>query len=265
MNILAASAFAVLMALSAAGTAQAATITTLSVDFESPAFTAGAVAGQGGWGGSAAGSISGAQAHGGIQSLASGGSLTTGATHAPDAANQGEYPFSSVTFPTGFASDWWAQGWVRVTSGGVGARLAMPTWGWYIGISGTGTPTVESAVPGQPAIDLPNQGANLLDQWILVRMVHSTATDNCSAGVLGRCIDFSFLGANVDLTFSNGYTASGPYSQYLMLTGDAFWDDVSAGTGEAPSPVPLPGAAWLFGPALIRLFGLRKKTEDLKF
>ncbi|MDL1881983.1 hypothetical protein FBQ88_13235, partial [Gammaproteobacteria bacterium PRO2] len=152
-----------LLAASPAMVASAATITTLSVGFEGPAYVVGAIggsppysAGQGGWGGYSPGSISDAQAFSGTQSLRSGGSLATGATHSLDPATQGDYPSASITFPTGYASDWWVQARVRVDSGGVGARLAMPTWGWYLEISGTGTPSFESAIPGQPPATLPS-------------------------------------------------------------------------------------------------------------
>lgn len=248
-----------LLAASPAMVASAATVTTLSVGFESPAYVVGAIggnppysAGQGGWGGYSPGSISDAQAFSGTQSLRSGGSLTTGATHSLDPATQGDYPSASVTFPTGYASDWWLQARVRVDSGGVGARLAIPTWGWYLEISGTGTPSFESAFPGQPPATLPSLGASVLDQWLLVSMVHDASADNCGMGpgVPGRCIDFSISGTDVDVSFSRYYTASGPLSQYLMLTGDAYWDDVAAGTGDPPALVPLPAAAWLLVSAL---------------
>ncbi|MDL1879620.1 VPLPA-CTERM sorting domain-containing protein [Gammaproteobacteria bacterium PRO2] len=83
-------------------------------------------------------------------------------------------------------------------------------------------------------------------------MVHDASADNCGIGpgAEGRCIDFSISGADVDVSFSRYYTASGPLSQYLMLTGDAYWDDVAAGTGDPPALVPLPAAAWLLVSAL---------------
>jgi len=244
-----------------------ATTVTLDVGFESPAFNVGSVAGQGGWGifsPSFPESISTAQAHAGMQSLYTGmpdpynQPPGSGATKALDAANQGEYPFSSVTFPTGYASDWWVQAWVRVESGGTGARMMLNTWGWYLAISGTGTPILESAIPATPPTSLPNQGANVLDQWILLRMVHSASDDNCGIGVAGRCIDFSILGDNVNVSYSRYYTASGPLSQYLVLSGDAYWDDVSAGTGLAPSIVPLPAAGWLLASGLATLLCQRR-------
>jgi len=247
-----------------------ATTVTLDTGFEAPTFNVGSVAGQGGWGifsPSFPESVSTAQAHGGAQSLYTGmpdpynQPLGSGATKALDAASQGEYPSSSVTFPTGYASDWWVQAWVRVESGGTGARMRLNPWGWYLAISGTGTPTVESAIPAQPPASLPNQGANVLDQWILLRMVHSATADNCGIGVAGRCIDFSIFGNNVNLTYSRYYTASGPLSQYLVLSGDAYWDDVSAGTGLAPSVVPVPAAGWLFASGLATLLRRRRPVR----
>lgn len=253
-----------LLALFLAGAAPATTVT-LSEGFES--FSTGPVGGQNGWGifsPSFPESVTTAQAHGGsTKSLYTGmpdpfnQPLGAGATKALDAANQGEYPFSSVTFPTGYASDWWVQAWVRVESGGTGARLMINTWGWYLGISGTGTPTVESAIPATPPADLPNQGANVLDQWVLVRMVHDSAAP-CAGNNNGQCIDFSILGDNVNLSYSRYYTASGPSSQYLVLSGDAWWDDVSAGTGLAPAVVPVPAAGWLLASALATLAGRRR-------
>lgn len=257
----------VLVVVTPSAVTQAATVTTLTVGFESPDFAIGAIggnppysAGQGGWGGYSAGAISDAQAHGGTQSLRSGGSLTLGATHSLDPANQGDYPSASVTFPTGYASDWWVQAWVRVDSGGAGARLAMPSWGWYLQISGAGTPSLESAIPGQPPASLPSLGSSVLDRWVLVQMAHDSTADDCGQGIAGRCIDFSIRGDDVDFAFSRYYTASGPLSQYLMLTGDAFWDDVAAGSGAPPALVPLPGAAWLFASALALLGRQRRRV-----
>lgn len=257
------------LALLLAGGASATTVT-LDVDFES--FTTGSVAGQYGWGifsPSFPETITTAQAHGGsTRSLYTGmpdpynQPLGSGATKALDAASQGEYPTSSVTFPTGYASDWWVQAWVRVESGGTGARLMINTWGWYLAISGTGTPTVESAIPATPPTALPNQGANVLDQWVFVQMAHDSATDGCGQGVPGRCIDFTILGDNVNLTYSRYYTAAGPFSQYLVLSGDAFWDDVRAGTGLAPTAVPVPAAGWLLASALGTLAGWRRRVRQ---
>lgn len=257
-----------LVALLVTGQALAATITTLNVNFESPAFTTGPIggnpgfsAGQGGWGGDAS-SISTAQAHSGTQSLRSGGTLITGATHSLDPATQGNYPVAGVTFGTSYNTDWWVQAWVRVASGGVGAQLSIPTWGWYLAISGTGTPSLESAIPGQPATSLANQGSNILDQWIFLQISHSSTAPCEAAGAPGRCMDFRILGQNVDLAYSRYYTASGPYSQYVQLRGDAYWDDVQAGYGPAPAPVPLPGAAWLFISAFGTLLGkARRETK----
>jgi hypothetical protein len=231
------------------GVAMAATVTTLSVDFESP-FTVGAIggnptftAGQGGWGGYSAGAIVDDQAFSGTQSLRSGGRIDTGAEHSLDPALQGDYPVATNLFCTG--CDWWVQAWVWVVSGGVGARMNVTPWGWYLGISGTGTPILESAIAGQPPTELPSEGADVLDEWIFVSMVHSfAAANNCSEGQ-GRCIDFSIRGANVDLTYSRPYFSPGPNSTYINLSGDAYWDDVRVGTGEPPAVVPLPAAAWL--------------------
>lgn len=253
-----------LLAILFNGVASATTVT-LDVDFESPTFTVGPIggnppytAGQGGWGYYSPGSIVDTEAHGGAQSLRAGGVITHGATKSLDPATQGEYPTNVVNFPTGYASDWWVQAWVRVDSGGVGARMSLPTWGWYLEITGNGTPTFESVMPGQPPATLPSLGASVLDQWVFVQMAHNSATDGCGIGVPGRCIDFTIRGASVDLTFSRYYTASGPLSQYLMLSGDAYWDDVSAGTGLAPTVVPLPAAGWLLAGALTTLAGRRR-------
>jgi hypothetical protein len=253
MNGIFARSFAAALCLCATQ-APAATVTTLSVDFEAPAFAVGAIggnpdytAGQGGWGHYAAGSISDAQAFSGTQSLLSGGVVTIGATHSLDPATQGDYPLAPNTFPTG--GDWWVQAWVWVESGGVGARLHVTPWGWYLGISGTGTPIVESAIPGVPAEELANQGAAVLDQWILLQMSHST-TGDCPGNAPGRCIDFRIFGDDIDLSYSRSYYSAGPNSTYGMLAGDAYWDDVAAGTGEPPTVVPLPGAAWLIVAAL---------------
>jgi hypothetical protein len=115
--------------------------------------------------------------------------------------------------------------------------------------------------PATPPTSLASQGANVLDQWLLVRMAHNSSAP-CPGNGLGQCIDFSILGDNVNLSYSRYYTASGPFSQYLVLSGGAYWDDVSAGTGLAPSVVPLPAAGWLFASGLATLLGRRRTARD---
>ncbi len=249
--------------LLAVGQAQAGSITTttLSVDFESPTFAVGAIggnpgltAGQGGWGGYSPGAISAAQAYSGTQSLQTvlAGYLGYGgATKVLDATN-GEYPIDASVFNIGPSFDWWVQARVYVASGGVGARMTLANGLGgcpYLQISGTGTPSVEPCTAGVPPVDLANQGANVLDQWVLMQMVHTTS-------MLGE-FEISFIGPNVNVSATMGYAGPPGTSteQYIILGGDAFWDDVSAGYGPVPAPVPLPAAAWLLIPALGALAG----------
>ena len=258
-----------LLSLLLPGFASAATINTLGVvDFESPTFSVGVIGGnplytpgQGGWGGYSPGAISDAQAHSGTQSLqtslAHGGGLAYGgATKVLDASG-GEYPYGAP-FSIAVSTDWWVQAWVNVSSSGGGAQMALAT-GFgscpYVQISGGGTPIVEPCTAGVPPLVFANQGANVLDQWVLLRMVHSTSMLNE--------FEISIIGPNVNFSAMMGY--SGPpgvsAEQFLVLTGDAFWDDVSAGYGPPPPLVPEPALALLLGACAVA-FSVRRRIAD---
>jgi hypothetical protein len=166
----------------------------------------------------------------------------------------GEYPLGGA-FSIAPTTDWWVQSWVHVSSSGGGARMALAT-GFgscpWVQISATGTPTVEPCTAGVPPIDLANQGANVLDQWVLFRIVHTTSMLNE--------FEVSIIGANANFSTTMGYAGPPGVSdeQFLVLGGDAFWDDVSAGHGAAPAVVPLPGAVWLLASAMGTLLGRRR-------
>ena len=157
--------------------------TTFSDDFESPTYTVGPIGGnppyspgQGGWGGFGTYAITTAFAHGGTQSL-----LTSGT------GSVAKYLNSGNPFEIGYGSDWWLQAFVRVTSGGNGATLSLANalGGCpLIQLSGGATPYFNSCLAQDTS--QPNPGANALDQWLLMRMVHTVG--------MGQGVDFSILG-----------------------------------------------------------------------
>lgn len=240
------------LAMVAAGTASAAA--TLNVDFESPAFSVGAiggnccVAGQGGWIG---GSVSATTAHSGTQSLLT----TTNSDKALD-PSQGDYPFAGF-FDIPYSTDWWVQAWVNVTPGGSGARMTVYN---ALGgcplmqISGNGTPYFHSC--SQDDSSHGSLGAGVLDQWVLMRMVHTTA--------MGQGLAMSIIDANANVILAitlSQYTGPGSGSpQYVDLSGNAYWDDVSAGFGPAPAVVPVPTAGILLFSALSSLLVRRREA-----
>jgi hypothetical protein len=242
----------------AAGAASAATTTTLAVDFESPLFTPGAIgntccaAGQGGFAGPA--TVTTAQSHSGSQSL-----LTTGTTtvKALD-PTQGEWPVAGF-FQIPYASDWWAQAFVRVNSGGSGATFALSnSLGGcpLLQISGSGTPYFNSCTRDDSSHG--SLGPSVLDQWVLLRMVHTAS--------MGQGLDMSISGAGVDLTVRlDQYTGPGSGNpQHVGIYGNAYWDDISAGYGTAPAIVPVPAAGWLLGSACLSLLGrMRRKPSRI--
>lgn len=232
--------------------ASAATVTTLSVDFESPTFQPGAigntccVAGQGGWAGPA--TVTTAQAHSGSQSLLTNATTTLKALD----PSQGEWPFAGF-FNIPYANDWWAQAYVYVNSGG-GATFALSnSLGGcpLIQISGNGTPYFNSCTRDNNSQG--SLGASVLNQWVQLRMVHTAA--------MGQGLDMSIIGSNINLTI-NLDQYSGPGSanpQHVGIYGNAYWDDISAGYGPLPSSVPVPAAVWLFGSGLLGLTGVTRR------
>ena len=241
------------LALSAmAGTVFAST--TLYTDFESPFFTPGAIgntccaAGQGGWAGPA--TVTTAQAHSGTQSLLTNGTTTIKALD----PSQGDWPVAGF-FSIPYASDWWAQAYVYVNSGGSGATFALVNG---LGgcplfqISGSGTPYFNGCTTSNSPASL---GAAVLDQWVLLRMVHTAA--------MGQGLSMSIIGANVNLAIAlPQYTGPGSGNpQFVGIYGNAYWDDISAGYGSAPAVVPVPTAGWLFGSGCLSLLGwIRRKA-----
>jgi hypothetical protein len=255
---------AMLGCLLAIGQAQATTITTLSSDFESPTFTVGPVGGnppytpgQGGWGGYngiivdsqlLVARISDEQAHSGTQSLRTVADTRT-LVKALD-PSQGEYP-SAGFFSINNAVDWWVQAWVRINPGGSALMTLVNGLGScpLLQIASTGVPSVNGCISADNS--QATLGAGAFDQWLALEMIHTTS--------MGQGVEFRITGPGISRTILLG-NYSGPGSgspQYIGLTGDAFWDDVRAGTGAAPaiSLVPLPGAAWLLVSALGALAG----------
>lgn len=240
---------AVALALSAAGSAQAldTTTVTLDVDFESPTFTPGWVTtyqyatGQGGWGGwnavAVAGSIvwptiTSAQAHSGSQSM-----LTTHDTRVISKAldaSQGDYPDNAAPFSINAAVKWWVQAWVNINPGGT----ALLTLSNGLG----GCPLIQIGVNDQPYVNsclahAPGEaslGPVAHGQWLFLQMAHTdTSTQEIQFSISGQGIAYSRTLAPY----------SGPGSgqpNFLGVSGDAYWDDIRAGHGDAPSPLTSP-------------------------
>jgi hypothetical protein len=274
-------AMAVIAGLLAASSASAATLVTLDADFESPTFTIGNIAndpnatGQGGWGGYNAildennacclrARITDERAHTGTQSM-----RTTSDTRviqkALDANPQpgdpnylssgGEYPFHSGGFTLHPSFDWWVQAFVWINPGGAAGMTLVNGLGGcpllHIGNLGFGND------PGEPYAnsclansgDQPSLGSAAYGQWLLLEIVHTTAMNGTPNGA---AIEFRISGVGIDRTIQLApYSGAGSGNPaYLGLAGDAYWDDVRAGYGDVPAPVPVPAAAWLMVSAL---------------
>lgn len=283
-------ALAILTWLLAAAPSMAATLITLDSNFEAPTFTIGDIAtdpnatGQGGWGGYNSildennacclrARITDDIAHTGTQSM-----LTTRDTRviqkALDANPQpgspnygssgGEYPFHSGGFSLHPSYDWWVQAFVWINPGGAARMTLLNGLGGCplldIGNFGGGND------PGEPYAntclansgDQPNLGPAAYGQWLLLEIVHTTAMNNTPNGA---AMEFRITGDGISRTIQLA-PYSGPGSgnpAYLGLAGDAYWDDVRAGYGDAPSPVPLPGAAWLLTSGMLGLIGVMRR------
>lgn len=244
------------LAIALVATPAFATTVTYSTDFETPIFSPGPVqppgsdprytAGQDGWGGYNAGEISTDQAHSGTQSIkttyASNGS---GPQHLLDPDTPGD---PNHWFDISYSNDWWVQAWVRPTAGGQGVTISVNS-PILISISGAGVPYYHS---GYRDAFGPNLGAGAFDQWLLLRMVHTAS--------MGAALNFYIIGANVNQTMQ--LEVYGPtLPNVVTLFGDAYWDDFSAGYGDAPPPVPLPASAWLMLSGLGGLGALSRKRK----
>lgn len=254
--------------------ALAATVFTLDHDFESPAFTIGNISndpnatGQGGWGGWNAtldennacclrARITDERAHTGTQSMRTTSdtrtinkALDAEGTAPYNTDSSGEYPFHSGGFTLHPSYDWWVQAFVWINPGGA-ARMTLANGlggcplldiGNFGGGNDPGEPYANTCLSNSG--NQPNLGSQAYGQWLLLEMVHTVA--------MGQTMEFRISGAGVDWSVALS-PYSGPGSgnpAYLGLAGDAFWDDVRAGYGEAPAPVPVPAAAWLMISAL---------------
>lgn len=273
-----------LAAMVAAGSASAVTVTTLSSDFEAPAFTVGDISsdpnatGQGGWGGFNSviedgellrARIVDDKAFSGTQSLRTTAdrrpilkALDAAGTAPYNTNSGGEYPFHSGGFTLYPTYDWWVQTRVWINPGAAVRFTLVNGLGGCplldIGDMGAGND------PGEPYAnsclansgDQPNLGTAAYGQWLLLEMVHTTAMYS----VNGWYMEFRIKGDGIDRTIQLApYSGPGSGSPaYLGLAGDAWWDDVRAGYGDAPAVVPLPGAAWLMFSALGALVRFRK-------
>jgi hypothetical protein len=284
MNPFIRAAAASLAGLVAAVPAGAATVITLDSDFESPTFTVGDIAtdpnatGQGGWGGYNAildennacclrARVTDERAHTGTQSMRTTSdtrtinkALDAEGTAPYNTDSSGEYPFHTGGFTLHPTYDWWVQAFVWINPGGA-ARMTMVNGlggcplldiGNFGGGNDPGEPYANSCLANSG--DQPNLGSAAFGQWLLLEIVHTTAMNGTPNGA---AIEFRISGVGIDRTIQLA-PYSGPGSgnpAYLGLAGDAFWDDVRAGYGDAPAPVPLPAAAWLMASALGTLAG----------
>lgn len=247
------------------------TTITLDADFEAPTFTVGNISndpnatGQGGWGGYNSviddgqlvrARIVDDKAYSGTQSLRTTRderpivkALDAQGTAPYNTNSGGEYPFHSGGFTLYPTYDWWVQARVWINPG-ASARFALLSGlggcplldiGNFGGGNDPGEPYAHTCLANSG--DQPNLGSAAYGQWLLLEMVHTTAMSTPN----GWAMEFHITGNGIDRSISLA-PYSGPGSgnpAYLGLAGDAWWDDVRAGYGPAPSPVPLPGAAWL--------------------
>lgn len=274
-----------IVALAAGTSATAATVITLDSDFESPEFTIGNIAndpnatGQGGWGGYNAildqnggcclfARVTGERAHTGTQSMRTTSDTRTinkalDANPPPGSPNYGnsggEYPFHGGGFTLNGAFDWWVQAYVWINPGASARMTLLNGLGGCplldIGNVGFGNdqgePYANTCLANSG--NQPNLGSQVYGQWLLLEMLHTAGNGAMEFRISGTGVDWS-----ISLSPYSGPGSGNP--AYLGLAGDAFWDDVRAGYGDVPAPVPLPGAAWLLVSAVgaLHRFGRRR-------
>jgi hypothetical protein len=170
----------------------------------------------------------------------------------------GEYPFHTGGFTLHASLDWWVQTFVWINPGG-SARMALSNGLGSCPILDIGNLGFGND-PGEPYAnsclansgDQPNLGSAAFGQWLLLEIVHTTAMNGTPNGA---AIEFRIAGVGIDRTIQlapYSGAGSGP-AFYLGLAGDAYWDDVRAGYGDVPAPVPLPGAVWLLATGVAAL------------
>jgi hypothetical protein len=74
-------------------------------------------------------------------------------------------------------------------------------------------------------------------------------------------VEISITGDNVNFSTILGYAGPPGVStaQYISLSGDAYWDNVSAGYGAPPTIVPVPAAGWLLVSGIVGLAVRRRR------
>jgi len=224
----------------------AAQIITFNVDFESPTYTPGYVGagnyvGQDNWTGFGYRYITNSIAHSGSQSLAS---------MNPGFANRAfETPPPNI-MNIGKGADWYMEAWVYVLPGPAGDAATFEPGSalggaFFISVYGDGTIYFNSGVD----YAYRSAGANVLNQWLRLRITHPANDLN---------LEMSVFGNGINETFS-GYYAT-PWNPSMISVGGstAYWDDIRAVSDGLPA-VPEPSSIALAGLAAAGLAWRRRQ------
>lgn len=240
-------ALATVASLFLTGKAQAQSVL-FDVDFEPPTYSPGYIgggnfAGQDNWYGFGSQFVSTGQAHSGSQSL----NTTSSGTVSKAFSNTQDGTLNIAT-----TLDWYFQTWVYVLPGQAAdtATFAIGNSisGMNVSFTGDGRISYNTALVGQTD----TIGSALFNQWLQVTWSH-TAAD-------GQYLHISVTGNGVNDVFYDRYGPQGSPT-YLAFTGPtAYWDDVIAGYGAAPSvePVPEPTTLALIGLGGFSLISFRR-------
>jgi hypothetical protein len=237
--------------LLAAGAAHAdipATTITQHVDFEAPLYTPGWATGQqelqgdnsiiDANGNLVRASISNTRAFSGTQSLHT--TSDSRPLSVPLVAGNG----GTVDFPMSSTTDWWVQARVFVEPGNA-FNFQMYSWVGTcpaLNVDGGGTVFAHTCTVQYLNV-LPPMGPERFNQWLQVSISFAA-----NSGILNYSVHGDSFSWQQSLV-GNGTGPGNGYARWLGLSGDAYWDDVMAGGGPLPSPVPEPAtlSLWAVG------------------
>ncbi len=221
--------------------------TTYATGFDGPLYTLGNLHGQDGWTVAfSTATVTDERAFSGTQSILVASTATLGINY-QGPTHRLDPNAEDTLFPINAGLQWWMQAMIYIpSSGGSGAAMNMGGCPLFH-VTGSGQPYPNSCVASD--IGIPSLAPDVYDKWLLMRIEHPVVnTLDLVFSLTGPGVNFSHT-----LGSYNGPNSGQPHT--FMLSGNAYFDEFSAGHGPAPAVVPVPGAIWLFLSSLAAVRG----------